>query len=103
MSDYSKWDKYYKSYPLAALDWELGKRRPILVEYVKKGFIIKGKVLDLCCGAGTNILYLAESGFDVTGIDISRSAIKIAKSKARQEKANIHFLSESFVALSFCD
>ena len=101
MSDYSEWDEYYKNYPLADLGWELGRPRPILVEYFKEGFIPNGKVLDLCCGAGTNLLYLAENGFDVTGIDISKTAIKIARKKLRLAKLNIDLLCESFVDLSF--
>jgi hypothetical protein len=56
LSDYSEWDEYYKNYPLADLGWELGRPRPILVEYFKEGLIPNGKVLDLCCGAGTNLL-----------------------------------------------
>jgi 2-polyprenyl-3-methyl-5-hydroxy-6-metoxy-1,4-benzoquinol methylase len=103
MSGYSEWDEYYKTYPLSNLGWELGKPRPILVEYIKKGLIQKGKALDLCCGAGTNTLYLEESGFFVTGIDISKTAIRIAQNKSRQAKATTEFLIESFVDLAFRD
>jgi SAM-dependent methyltransferase len=35
-----------------------------------------GKVLDVGCGAGSHSLYLQESGFDVTAIDISPNAIQ---------------------------
>ncbi|MGD0070611.1 MAG: methyltransferase domain-containing protein [Candidatus Bathyarchaeia archaeon] len=102
-SDYAEWDEYYRKYPLGELGWELGKPRPILVEYVEKGLIKKGKALDVCCGAGTNPIYLAKSGFDVTGIDISLTAIGMAKKKAKQAKVNINFLAESFIDLSFKD
>jgi 2-polyprenyl-3-methyl-5-hydroxy-6-metoxy-1,4-benzoquinol methylase len=102
-SDYREWDEVYRNYPLDELGWELGKPRPILVEYMEKGLLPKGKVLDLCCGAGTNTIYLAQRGFDVTGIDISRTAIEIAKKKAHQAKVNINFLSESFIDLPFSD
>ncbi len=103
MADYSEWDKIYSSYPLDELGWELGKPRPTLVEYVEKGLIPKGKALDLCCGAGTNTIYLAQSGFEVTGIDISKTAIEIAKKKAQQAKVNINLLNESFIDLPFND
>ena len=102
-ADYAEWDEYYRKYPLGELGWELGKPRPMLVEFVEKGLIKAGKALDLCCGAGTNTVYLAQKGFDVTGIDISPAAIEIAKKKAVQAKANIGFLVESFVDLSFDD
>ncbi len=102
-ADYSKWDEIYRSYQLDELGWELGKPRPILVEYVEKGSIPKGNALDVCCGAGTNTIYLAQSGFDVTGIDISKTAIEIANRKAHQAKVNINFLAESFINLPFID
>ena len=38
--------------------------------------LVKGKVLDVGCGAGSHALYLQEKGFDVTAIDISENAIK---------------------------
>ncbi len=102
-SNYTEWDEYYRKYPLEEVGWELGKPRPILVEYVEKGLITKGKALDICCGAGTNTIYLAQSGFDVTGIDISLTAIEIAKTKAKKAKVNINFLKESFIDLPFKD
>jgi 2-polyprenyl-3-methyl-5-hydroxy-6-metoxy-1,4-benzoquinol methylase len=77
-----EWDQIYRKFPLEELGWELGKPRPILVEFVEKGLIKKGKALDICCGAGTNTVYLAKQGFEVTGIDISQTAIKYAKKKA---------------------
>jgi 2-polyprenyl-3-methyl-5-hydroxy-6-metoxy-1,4-benzoquinol methylase len=36
----------------------------------------KGTVLDLACGDGRNAIYLAEKGFNVTGIDFSEEALK---------------------------
>ena len=104
MSDYSEWEKYYQEYPLDELGWELGKPRPILVEYLQKGLLPNGgKALDLCCGAGTNTIYLTQSGYDVTGIDISATAIKIAHKKAQQAKVSINFLNESFIDLPFAE
>jgi 2-polyprenyl-3-methyl-5-hydroxy-6-metoxy-1,4-benzoquinol methylase len=41
--------------------------------------------LDICCGTGTNPIYLAKNGFDVTGIDISLTAIVIAKESKASE------------------
>jgi 2-polyprenyl-3-methyl-5-hydroxy-6-metoxy-1,4-benzoquinol methylase len=40
---------------------------------------VKGKVLDIGCGAGRHSLYLQNMGFNVLGIDSSPLAIKICK------------------------
>jgi SAM-dependent methyltransferase len=37
------------------------------------------RVLDLACGKGRHALYLAEHGFDVTGLDISEASITFAR------------------------
>jgi ubiquinone/menaquinone biosynthesis C-methylase UbiE len=102
-SNYDDWDRIYREYPLESLGWELGKPRSILVEFVEKGLIKKGKTLDLCCGAGTNTIYLAEKGFEVTAIEISQRAIEYAKEKAEHANVKINFMIQSFVALSFGD
>jgi SAM-dependent methyltransferase len=40
---------------------------------------VKGRVLDIGCGAGRHSLYLQGEGFDVTGIDNSPLAIKVCR------------------------
>jgi ubiquinone/menaquinone biosynthesis C-methylase UbiE len=55
-----------------------------------KNYKVK-RVLDLGCGSGRHLVYLAKHGFDVYGIDIAESGIKIAKKWLRKEglKANL--------------
>jgi SAM-dependent methyltransferase len=40
---------------------------------------VRGRVLDIGCGAGRHSLYLQRKGFDVLGIDVSPYAIKTCK------------------------
>lgn len=42
---------------------------------------VRGRVLDIGCGAGRHALYLQEQGLDVLGIDVSPLAIEVAKSR----------------------
>lgn len=100
-SKYDKWEQIYRKYPLESLGWELSKPRPILVEFVEKGRMEKDKTLDLCCGVGTNTIYLAEKGLKMTAIDISNTAIEYAKEKAEQANVKINFMLQSFIDLSF--
>ncbi len=102
-SGYEEWDQVYRNYPLEALPWELGKPRQVLVELVEKDIIKKGKALDICCGAGTNTVYLAQRGFEVTGMDISSGAVEYAREKAEGAQVKIRFLVENFLHLPFRD
>lgn len=102
-SGYEEWDRVYRKYPLEALPWELGKPRKVLVDLVEGGRIKKGKALDICCGAGTNALYLAKEGFQVTGIDVSSKAVEYAKEKARKAGVGARFQVENFLKLPFED
>ena len=42
---------------------------------------VRGRVLDIGCGAGRHSLYLQGKGFDVTGIDNSPLAIKVSRQR----------------------
>ncbi len=42
---------------------------------------VRGRVLDIGCGAGRHSLYLQGKGFDVTGIDNSPLAIKVCRAR----------------------
>jgi SAM-dependent methyltransferase len=66
-----------------------------LVSYLKRNLIHPGKALDLGCGPGRNAIYLAEQGFDVTGYDISNTAIQWAKERAEEKKADARFECKS--------
>ena len=45
-------------------------------------------ILDLGCGAGRHAKYLASKAFNVTGLDLSSSSIRMAK---KSERPNLHF------------
>lgn len=81
--------------------WELGKPRNILVDLVNSGRAAPSKTLDLCCGAGTNPIYLAKKGFDVIALDISDKAVEYAKERARKAEVEVGFLVGDFLSLPF--
>jgi cyclopropane fatty-acyl-phospholipid synthase-like methyltransferase len=60
--------------------WDSGVPPPELVTFVENN--PAGKALDLGCGTGTNSVYLAQKGWDTTGIDFVPRAIGTAKKKA---------------------
>ncbi len=95
------WDRIYHRYLPECLPWELGKPRSVLLELVESGRVVPGKTLDLCCGAGTNPVYLSKKGFEVTALDISDKAVEYAKEKAHEAEVDINFLVADFLNLPF--
>lgn len=59
--------------------WDTGISPPELYAFLENHE--PGKALDLGCGTGTNVMTLASYGWQVTGVDFSRRAIRIAKTK----------------------
>ena len=68
-ADRDKWDTRYRqgSYQARTHPTEL------LAEWLPH--LPRGRALDVACGAGRNALYLAEAGYEVDAIDISRVAL----------------------------
>jgi SAM-dependent methyltransferase len=55
--------------------------------------LVRGKVLDVGCGAGRVALHLQNRGFDVVGIDLSPGAIRVAKARGLR-KARVMALDD---------
>jgi SAM-dependent methyltransferase len=88
MSLFWDWLYLFKKTP-----WDTGITPPEIVAMLDSGKLPIGHALDLGCGTGTNAITLAQRGFEVTAIDISRRAIALAKRKARSAERldRIHF------------
>lgn len=55
----------------------------------KNGIGPPARLLDLACGTGTAALLLAETGFSLTGLDISDEMLAVARAKAEAKRAMI--------------
>jgi len=86
-------DEIYKSMPLDRIPWNLTEPPAILVDAVESGQIKSCKTADLGCGAGNYSIWLADHGFDVTGIDISEHAIRYAKDMASKKEVVCDFVT----------
>jgi cyclopropane fatty-acyl-phospholipid synthase-like methyltransferase len=60
--------------------WDTGVSPPELLEFIEEHE--PGRAIDIGCGTGTNVITLARSGWQVTGVDFAPRAIKLARRKA---------------------
>jgi SAM-dependent methyltransferase len=62
--------------------WDTGVTPPEVVGLIEgPSAVVPGRALDLGCGTGTNVRYLAEHGWDATGVDAVPAAIGRAIAK----------------------
>jgi len=71
--------------------WDTGRPQPAIIKLAEAGQI-RGSVLDVGCGTGENLLYLAARGHEAWGLDFVPVAIERAKTKAAQRKIEAHFV-----------
>lgn len=68
-----------------------------LISYFEKGLLKQGKALDIGCGNGRNSIFLAQKGYEVYGIDFSKTSIEWGKKIANEQSIKVNFLCQSIV------
>lgn len=66
---------------------------------VESGRISPCRAIDLGCGTASNCIYLAQRGFDVTGIDFSPTAIENGIAKAVVAGVKVNFVVDNLTNL----
>ncbi len=97
MTKKTEWDKRYDE---DDRPWDSGLPDTALINLITSWPNTPGKVLDIGCGSGTNAIWLAEQGAEVTGLDISTSAIALAKQRQAKHGVDCRLLAEDFLACS---
>ncbi len=85
-------DSIYRNTPLEQIPWNNETPPQLLVELLDTRKVLPCRAVDLGCGAGNYAIYLAERGFDVTGIDFSPTAIKLAGQNAKAKNVKCSFI-----------
>lgn len=80
---------FYNFMYLTNPPWDTGITPPELVSFIESS--PPGKALDLGCGTGTNAIYMAQKGWEVSGVDFVGRAIQTARLKARQARVQVKF------------
>ena len=91
-SRFPDWNDIYKQ-DVTTMPWYSKNLDPDLEDQIKKRHLSTGKFLDLGTGPGTQAINLAKLGFDVTGTDLSKNAIK----KAQKLGGNVKFLVDDIL------
>ena len=85
-----RWDKAYRGTGMPG--WDAGRVATQLNKAVEEGKVKPGKALVLGCGTGTNAVFLAQKGFEVTGLEVAPTALNIAEAKAREAGVKIRWI-----------
>jgi SAM-dependent methyltransferase len=75
---------YRGMYRLGQSHWDTGETPPEVIEAIKAADFPSGPGLDLGCGTGTHVVYMARQGRQAIGVDFVPAAIAKAREKARQ-------------------
>jgi SAM-dependent methyltransferase len=89
---YADIDRIYRNVPLDKIPWNSATPPDALVELVESKRVLPCRAVDLGCGAGNYAIYLAAQGFDVTGVDSSPAAVKIATEHAWRQGVRCRFI-----------
>jgi SAM-dependent methyltransferase len=98
----AQWKATYEKERYDRLPWFQSEPSPTLVEAVTAGFFPKkGKVLDVGCGAGSNVLWLAGKGYRAHGVDLAPGALRAARERAEKAHLRIDVQEGDALALPF--
>ncbi|UCG69629.1 MAG: class I SAM-dependent methyltransferase [Thermoplasmata archaeon] len=97
------WDDIYMKLTLEEIPWHSEEPDKELIELIEGNKVVPRVVLDVGCGAGTDAIYLAKKGCDVTAIDISEEAIGIACKRAEKAGAKVEFIANDFIKVELED
>jgi SAM-dependent methyltransferase len=90
MSDTAHWDERYAK---GETPWDTGQPSSELRRVLPEISLRPCRALELGCGSGTNAVWLAQQGFDVTAIDLSPLAVERARRRAEAAGARVRFLT----------
>lgn len=97
----SDWYKYGWSLDIKNQSWVEDTKNQ--VEFIIKTLNLTGKerILDLACGFGRHSLSLAEKGFSVIGVDITKDYVQDANKLAKEKSLDATFINADIREIDF--
>lgn len=96
MSDASSWNDHYRT---GRPPWETGAPSSELQRALAQEQLAPCRAVDVGCGSGINAVWLAQQGFEVTGIDLSPLAIEQARARAAAAGVAVRFEEDDLLEL----
>ncbi len=98
------WEKHYVE---GATPWDTRITPPEVTAFWQSGRLAPaGLALDIGCGPGTNVAYLAGLGLRTIGIDLAGGALALARTRLQTQpialQARTSFVQADVTALPFC-
>jgi SAM-dependent methyltransferase len=98
------WRSTYEQTAYDQLPWfDPGPSPPIRRAAEERFLADGGEVLDIGCGAGSNVLFLAERGYRAHGVDLSPGAVAAARQRATAARLTVDIREGDALALAFAD
>lgn len=86
-------------------DVEAASRAPEVIDtsvrWISRKVPLGGRILDLGCGPGLYAHRLAEKGFGVVGVDLSRRSLQYARERAKENGLDIDYRRMDFRRIDF--
>ena len=103
--------KYYEAYDLRykrihedGLIWFKNEPTPELLDWISDQNVpLEEAILEVGCGEGRDVLYLANRGYTVTGSDVSDEAINLCKIKSEELDLKVELKIEDFIEMTSAD
>jgi SAM-dependent methyltransferase len=88
MSPAVHWEQQYQANRLV---WDTGRPSTELLRVVRECQIQPCRAIEFGCGTGTNAVWLARQGFEVTAVDVSARAVSRARERAAAARVRVEF------------
>jgi len=95
MSEQDRWNQRYEK---SDVPWDTGRPASELQRVIAEQKLQPCRAIELGCGTGTNAVWLAQQGFDVTAVDFSELAIEKAKQQAGKAGVRVNFVTADVLA-----
>ena len=100
----ARWASTYETSAYRDLPWFAEGPAPPVERAVADGFLRPAApVLDVGCGAGSNVLFLARKRFRAFGVDLAPGAVRAAKARAAAAGLTVDVREGDALVLDFAD